>query len=255
MKNALLSTSFLFICTIMFSQGYKMGSFKVSKVNFSMGSDRDMLRGMSYSYFADQIPLDKDFAFRDNEFDNEDIASMYCENHLIALGFTLKHDKFEHLEWRNTIISMEERGDGVTYTLPEGEVHFSSTQNEYGLESMVLYARDLPLGFKLYGGLGTNLGISVDNVICVDGGAYVEDGTRGTDGTLIREYKSIDACFDASNMFNQRILSEVGLAWAFRNAYEIGLNVRNGVGYRKGGGTFSGTDLESVNVSFAYYLN
>jgi len=255
MKNALLSISFLFIFSSLFSQDYRMGSFQVTKVNFSIGSDQDMLRGMNYNYFADQIPLDEEFQLRDYRFGKEDISNGYCENHNIAIGFTLKHDKFQNWEWRNTLAAMEERGDGVTYQTTERQIMFSSTQDEYALESVLLYAKQLPKGFKLYAGVGTNMGVSVNNEICVEGHGFFAKSTLGSDGTSETEFQSIDACYAAGNMFNQRLLTEFGLAWTFRDKYEIGLNFRNGIGYRAGGGTLTGTKLESSNFSFAYYLN
>jgi len=255
MKNVILSLGFLCLVTSTFAQDISTSSFKISKVNVSIGSDQDMLLGMNYNYFVNQVPLDEEFQLRDNTFSDIDIASGYCENHSYSIGFTMTHDRFKNFEWRNAILLMEGRGDGIYYEVPDGHISFSSTQDEYGLESVVLYKKELPAGFKLYAGGGVNMGLSVNNTICVNGSGYVEKATRGSDGTVEREYKSINECYQAGNMFNQRLLGEFGLAWTFRDKYELGFNIKNGFGFRAGAGHITRTNIDSANLSFAYYLN
>jgi len=227
MKNVILSLGFLCLVTSTFAQDISTSSFKISKVNVSIGSDQDMLLGMNYNYFVNQVPLDEEFQLRDNTFSDIDIASGYCENHSYSIGFTMTHDRFKNFEWRNAILLMEGRGDGIYYEVPDGHISFSSTQDEYGLESVVLYKKELPAGFKLYAGGGVNMGLSVNNTICVNGSGYVEKATLG----------------------------EFGLAWTFRDKYELGFNIKNGFGFRAGAGHITRTNIDSANLSFAYYLN
>ncbi len=255
MKNAILLIGLLCLSATTYAQEHQIGGLTISKLNISIGSDQDMLRGMNYSYFADQVPLTEEFQFRDNTFANEDITTGYCENHNYSIGFTLKHDKFEHLEWRNSVVVMEERGDGVSYENEKSFVQFSSTQDEYGLETMLLYRKPIGKGFVAYVGGGTNMGLSVNNRICVNGQGLFEKESPGSDGAIETEYENINACYEASNMFNQRLVAEYGIAWGFKDKYEIGLNFRKGLGYRLGSGGATGTQLEGGNISFAYYYN
>ena len=236
---------------------------KIKKLNFSYGAEEDMINDMSYHYFVDQIPLNTNFPLRNKTFNDSDFYSGICENPHLSLGLTLVHGKLENLEWRNTISKMENRFDQVSYYEDDQNgsgdyVTFSGSHNEYALESTILYRIDVFSFLKLYGGVGTNVGLTTNNTICYNAYYNIPESEikgLGSDGGTAEEYEYINGCFETPNQLTQRVFYEVGAGIRFFKRVELGLNHRRGIGYRAGNGANAGTSLHSTNLSLAYILH
>lgn len=265
MKRTLLLSVFLFITafgygqyeTVKVSNSLNLGNFKIKKFYVSFGEDRDMVRSIGFDYFANQVPDELNFPFRDASFSDSELESAWCENPNLSLGFTLEHPAVKNIQWRNALNIINGRNDGVRYGTQNGRgdyLNFNATQNELALETALLYNLKLTRHFNLYGGLGTNIGGVTDNRICYS--AYTEDRVEeiGSDGATQFSDRFVSDCFEGENQLAQRFFLEYGFSWVMFKRFELGLNYRKGFGYRLGADASTGTRLNGFNLSMGYIL-
>jgi len=248
--------------TVKIANELKIGKFKIKKFHVSFGEDNDMINNMSYEYFVNQIPADRDFPLRDRQFSDSDFNSGHCENPNLTIGLTLEHPALRNIQWRNSLSIMSDRSDGVSYYEPDNSgtgdyVNFFGGHSEYGIESAVLYKLQLLPAINLYGGLGTNMGVSSGDYICYDATYRIPESLiegAGSDAGVVEGYDTQFGCIDTNSQFNQRLFAEFGIGMTILKRVEIGVNFKNGIGYRAGNGALAGTQLNAFNISLAYVL-
>ena len=252
-KLLLFLLCFSFSIGINAQKAISLGKFKITKFRISTGEDNDMINNMNYTYFVNQIGQNQDFPFRNEEFPSANFHSGVCENPNFSIGLTLTHPKLKNFEWRNTFNIMKNRNDAVNYYDPRannGEyISFYGSHNEFGLESALLYQLKVLPFLNLYGGVGTNIGLTTNNSICYSAYFNMDENEIDT-----RSDSDMFGCYDTGTMVNQRLFYELGVGVELFKRVELGFNVRNGIGYRAGNGHTVGTRLQSANLSLSYIL-
>ncbi len=253
MKKYLIILSALFITSGLFAQSdWYIGKFKVKKIGVSMGADTDMVSNLDGAYFIDQLRDDQIVGINDLDFDNYGFSGGVCENPHWRGSITLGIPGADALEWTNSLVIMPDRLDGVSYNTinDAGEweyLNLTQTQDEVALETSLLARLDLgPI--KLYGGAGTNLGVTFNNMVRVSGthndvfdqnaGEFVDIPTRPGNNTWFYDQ------YDTRKNFNQRVFLQGGGSLVFFKRVELGIEMRYGVGYRAA----IGAELRKTNL-------
>ncbi len=240
MKKYLLLLSTFFISFQLSSQSlWYLGKFKVQKIGVSLGADQDRIHNMDSAYFMDQLEANQKIGFQDIDIDNYYLEGGICENPHARLSMTLAVPKVSKLEWTNSLVLMAGRIDGVSY---EGKndlgdsqyLTMRQTQDEIALESTMIYRHDLGM-MKLYGGAGTNLGVTFNNRINISAtnvSLFDFDGREFNDSPLDWSSPRFNQIFNTKQNVNQRIFLQGGMAIVLFKRLEMGMDVRYGIGYR-----------------------
>jgi len=264
-----LGMLFLFI-TNANAQGL-FGQWKVSKLGVSAGFEQDMIRGLDYSYFASQIPADREWALRDTEFDDSYYHDSVCENPEVALSLTLTNPRFKKWEWRNDIRYKYNRVDNVSYfedyqpdnggywLRPIGNyVDFDGRHRELAFETSIGRAITIVNGLNITPSLGSNFGYTRNNSVCVREVVDIEKTELGerVDGLIDipESYVPLYECFDTGPIFNHRLFLEVKGSLVVKKRAELYMSIRKGFGYRAGNGHVVGTQGNMVNFGFNWIL-
>ncbi len=243
---------------------------KVTKINFSIGNDMDMIYNLDHSYFIDQIPNDRFSDLKDLNFNGQDMVGGTCENPHFRFGLSLEHPSFKNFELRTNLVYMPNRVDAVTYEnrftdFTRGEyINFHTTHDELALEASLLYRLKVIGPLNLYGGVGTNIGASYNNDLCISGSSNLlaDNINPGNADNFIDdniESFYMEECFDPGISTNQRIFLEGGLGvsfdWTnikFLEKLEFNLIIRRGVGFRVHPNNLQGTHLISASSGLSY---
>lgn len=265
MKNLqliLLSALILFSTTLLTGQeGWHIGKWKVQKIDFSLGYETDYVNNMDYNFFLGHMEASQQAELANLNFQDSDFVSGICENPSINLGLTLQHPALKSLEWRNSFSYKPNRRDGVYYYNSSdyaGEfVSINGTHAEFALESAAIFRLPVFSFFNLYGGVGTNLGITDNNRTCVrtsfdisgDNVSFRADAPDGAD------FNGYSDCFHTGSQINQRVFLQVGTGFVMFKRVEFGIDMKYGVGYRADlGQSVDGTQLVSTNLNLRYHL-
>ncbi len=269
MKNyiALLFSLFL-VGQLSAQKSFNIGAFKVKKIDFSLGYETDMVNGLNYQYFVDQMPLAQQGLFKSSDFNPQSLYGGICENPSISLGLTFQHAKLPNFEWRNSLAFKADRVDAVSYYSNDyfgGDfVNFNSRHNEFTAESALLYKLPVTRFLNIYGGVGTNLGFTPKNETCVFSSIdfnVVDDLNYGNIGEVNQqasngEYGEFHACYQTGAQMNQRAFLQGGIGLKFFNKIELGIDLKYGYGYRTDFQNDAiGTNIIATNLSMRYILN
>lgn len=241
MKNLVLITlSFLFT-TSAFSQNFL--GMKVLKYGIALGNDQDRVQGLDAQYLMGLSRTPVSSELRDNDFEPINLVSMTCENPALRFAVTVQPFKTSsnwQLDLGTTLMS--NRIDGTDYryvnygsSTPDNTFSFRSRSHEIALDASLL--RNVKFGFfNLYGGIGTNLGMTFAGDMTIRGNIYneISDPVTGFDDPLnvsfenerFYEYSSI------KNVLHQRAFLQGGMSIIILKRLELGVDARLGVGYR-----------------------
>jgi len=242
------------------------GQWQVSKIGISNGNEMDMIKGLDYKYFADQVPASEDWALRDATFDSSEYFDSACENPEIALSITLRNPRFDKWEWRNDIRYKYDRIDNVSYWTQRGDfgsgrgdfVSFHGTHNELALETSLGRVMTIVNGLNITPSIGSNIGFTRNNTLCVREVLDINEhelGSRINGRTDFPDsYEPIDECFNTGSILNHRLFLEVKGSLVVKNRAELFMSVRKGIGYRAGNGHAVMTQGNMVNFGFNWIL-
>jgi len=264
-KSLLLMALFAFACT--FQADAQM---KVKKFGISLGTDWDMLPGLSKETLmakADGRLTDELTPFFDLENSSQYSAS--CDNPNFRLSLVLEPQQWKNVELHTSGVFIFNRIDAVHLRDHDdngySNLNFSLHGNEIGTEAVLL--KKVPvLGFmnlkflNLYGGIGANAGYQFGNYISASASDVVytqEPGQTPRDawhdsrrnGTHISDYT------DVSNGISTRVFAQAGFGITFFRRVELGIEGRYGAGLRHYFGTDTDfTNLHSVALNLKYVL-
>lgn len=270
-KVILLSLAFVFTCQLFGQKLTISNKWKVKKWGVALGNDLDMLRGIDYTYFLNSADGNTD-RYQGMEFSPQDLYSAICENPNLRVELTLLPPGMKNTELNIGIAAMINRVDGAHYrtndwgNTPKQYLAFNSYTNELALEGTLRKRWNVLRVLNLYGGVGTNLGMSVGGQVRVSGSNVpVDDNGNvirgiGTDGgstsegaTTMMEY--FDDTFDMKNALHQRVFLHGGLGIICFRRIEIALEGRYGIGYRYfGGDAINTTQLNSLGLTARYIM-
>jgi len=144
-------------------------------------------------------------------------------------------------------------------------MNITGTHSEYTVESALVYRLPVLSFFNLYGGIGTNLGMTSSNQTCVFSSldltatdiSYrnIEEVNEGVPAGLYGSGDGYDECFETGTQFNQRVFLQIGTGIKFFQRIEVGLDIKYGYGYRTDiGQTIDGTHIVATNFNIRYIL-
>lgn len=265
----LISSSLLLSQSAYEGKKISTSKLKIKKIDFSFGFESDYIRDMDANFFLNQMPDVQQARLDELNFEARDLESMICENPSINIGLTLVNPKFKNIEWRNALAFKPDRVDAITYynnSRYDGNfVTINSTHAEFTLESALIYKLPVLSFFNLYGGIGTNLGVTSNNNTCV----FTSLDLTATDisytnvdevmeGVPAGRYGSGDGyneCFNTGSQLNQRIFLQVGTGIKFFQRVEIGFDLKYGYGYRADlGNSIDNTHIVATNFNLRYIL-
>ena len=238
--------------------------FKIKKIDFSSGQEFDRIKNLGADYFLNQIPNVQKSNVNDLNIQTRDINSMSCENPSINLGLTLVHPSIKNIEWRNALAYKHNRIDAVSYYRINGDrnnyINISGNHSEFTLESALIYKVRVFNFFNLYGGLGTNLGVTTNNNISVttanDLTLPEESSGDQIQTTTWNHSERFNEHFNTGSQLNQRVFVQIGTGIKFFQRIEIGTAIKYGYGYRADiGNTINVTNMIATNWSIRYILN
>jgi len=248
---------------------WHIGKFKVKKIDFSLGYETDYINSMDYGFFVDQMDAVQQAKLAELNFADSEFYSGICENPSINVGLTLVHPAVRSLEWRNSIAYKPNRVDAISYynnsDYDGAYINLSGRHAEFTIESAAIFKLSLLNLLNLYGGIGTNMGITNNNTTCVfTSFDLTADDISFRNTAEVEEnvpsgaYGSGDGyndCFQTGSQFNQRAFLQVGAGLVFFKRIELGLDIKYGVGYRADfGHSVDGTQLVSTNLNLRYIL-
>ncbi len=263
--NIILLLPIFMIVGQLTAQEVESGGFKIKSVDFSTGTDSDMVMDLNSSYFIDQLSSSQQASLRNLDFNSFSAFSGTCENPSISVGVTLVHPKASLFEWRNLVSYKPNRIDAINLRTDNDFLDISSTHTEIAAESAILLViPNVPI-VNIYIGAGTNLGVTTSNTTCVFTTADLDSdnsafGTNETSNQVpAGSFGSGDGyhheCFDTGSQINQRLFLQVGFGAEIWKRVEIGLDLKYGIGYRADiGNSIRGTNLNSTNFILRYKL-
>ncbi len=266
-KIFLLFTAIVFLTQLNAQSTFNIRSFTVKKIDFSLGYETDMVDGLDYSYFANQMPIAQQGLFSSADFNPTTLYGGICENPSIDIGLTFLHDQLPNFEWRNSIAYKPNRVDAVSYYSNDNfggrYVNFDSRHDEYTLETALMYKLPILKFFNLYGGIGTNLGFVPQNETCVFtsidfnvDGLNFQNIDNINSQVMADDYAYYSECYETGSQLNQRVFLQGGAGLTFFNKLEVGLDLKYGYGYRADFKNDAiGTNIIATNLSLRYILN
>ncbi|NNC93915.1 MAG: hypothetical protein HKN92_00025 [Chitinophagales bacterium] len=249
MKRLTSLTLALAVFLSAYSQGPVISEeWKVKGFGFSYGCDMDMLKSMDEKYFRSLLHSSEvGWDIGDVKLKESYVTSMICENPHFRLNVTTLPPSLKNTEINFAGVFIFGRIDMIDYVVTDesGEspvnryLSFSSHSNEIALEATLI--RRIPLfgkTFNLYTGLGSNLGVSYggylsasgqfDNITAPIGETGPNYGFCGTESCGEYSYHY----YRSRSTFSQRLFGQLGLSALFFQRVELGVELRQGIGYR-----------------------
>ena len=270
MKKFTLLLALCFSFSLLQAQ-FSLGKLFIKKIGLSTGFDQDRIKNMDADYFLGTARGSENSAFNDTDFPAETLYGGVCENPYLRAYVTLGAPNVRNTYLDLALVGVFNRYDAMYYSNSQSFWDFgddyeylsmSALSNEVMLEGVLTRELDLANWFKLYGGLGTNLGYSFGGYMSVDG--HLEQQT--VDDNLERDANDIftgsyhrgweSEYYQLKNAFAQRIFVEVGTGLILFKRLESGIFVRRGVGYRSylDYGT-RGVNLHSFGLRLNWIIN
>jgi hypothetical protein len=234
-------------------------SWKLSSVDLGVGVEQDMLKGMTYDYFVDNLrnPEVVRANYPDMNFQKQDVYSMICENPHLRLGLSFASESLKNTELRVGLLGIFNRIDGISYYNSDNYfenseyVNATSTTNELAGEIALLKTLPLTPFLRVFGGAGTNLGFNFANHLTISSSKTytVNDWSLLETGQIIGPIYEEGYHYESFGMrsgIQQRAFLQGGFGATLFRKLELGLETRLGMGYRYHfGGTIARTQLRS----------
>lgn len=244
------------------SQDAKTSGFKIKAIDLNLSMEADFIKDMDADYFLNQIPDVQKSRVDDLNFQPNEVVSMACENPSINLGLTLVNTRFKNIEWRNAFAFKPNRIDNITYrnssNVRGNYIMIHGNHTEFTLESALLYKLSGFDTFILYGGIGTNLGITTNNRIHVNTAMDLTAPDTSYSDSLQEDQNFLNRYsekFNTGSQLNQRIFLQSGFGIKFFQRIEIGLDVKYGYGYRADlFDSINRTHIVAFNLNSRYIL-
>lgn len=286
MKNVIASTFLfvLFTVSLTAQSNWRIGSLKITKFDFSVGHETEKVDNYDYNYFADHIvnsaahcsvgseAIMLQEAQRANlnqlNFATSELESSSVQNLSINIGITLQPERLSFLEWRNAL-SVKPRVEAMTYhnnSSYEGNyMNIRSTNTELAIESAMLIRLPVLSFLNIYGGVGTNLGITHFDETCI----YTSQNVANDEISLRNNTElsnelpedgfglanGYSECFTPEPQLAQRVFAQLGTGIVI-SRFELGFDVKYGAGYRMVPMSSNHkTNLVSTNFNLRYILN
>ena len=251
----------------LFSTPYK---WQIKKWSVSLGQDWDMLGSVEHDYLLSTLREETEMDYSNLEFPKEYISQMACDNPHLRVTATLPVPGWRNADLNVSAMLVANKIDMVDYHYDQNgrnqNLSFNAYTNEAGLEVALLKRKSTRNGaFKLYGGLGTQLGASFGGTVSIDGRNIqtspekeVLNFSRYDDndpGSQSLSYDSFSEFHYTKAGFYQRAFGQIGVGAVILKRFELGFEYRHGVGYRAiPQAELKGTQYRSIAINLGWIL-
>lgn len=265
MKKVYVMALAMAICSTTFAQNFL--GMPLKKFGISTTTDQDRVNGLDAEYFTklSRSGVSEDIA--NQNFPEEAITSMTCENPSIRIELTVLPFRASpnlHLNLGTSV--MFNRIDATGYSFQEygslqnnmNDIKFNSISDEAALDASLLYNKKFAF-VNLYGGVGTNLGYTFNGDMQIEG-QYLNSETEAADGrdggsVSTSEYVYFSEYHRMKNSLHQRAFLQAGVSVVFFKRLELGIEGRRGIGYRyNAGNAMKFTNLLSAGFTAKWNL-
>lgn len=244
MKNfLLLALAILCSNSSLFSQDLPIPTkWKVKKVGFSFGADKDMIKGMDGDYLL-STGKDISIALPGGIDLSPEMYAGVCENPHMRITAVLEVPKLKNTELQLGVNAFFNRFDGAYYESGNSGyddyeyLSVYSMSHELGLETAIAKRFYFSNYLNLYGGIGTNLGYSIGDELGIYG-----NNLESVNQNINRSRSDIVAgsifddhtyhSFEAKDAFHQRVFLQAGISLVILEHLELGIDYRGGIGYK-----------------------
>jgi len=258
--NGLLTACLLF--SFLHTAQGQLG-LKIKGGSLYRGVEQDMVFGLNSNYFNDLSSHD----FSDQMFragvDEAYFHSGICENMHYRAELLLAPKTSTNTEIRLSMSYIPNRVDMLSYYNDEHYLNMSSYNDEVSVGLSYMKYVNLGKAFRLYGGIGTNIGLIHNHRLYLDGDltmSTADVGILNTGSDAIPVFDENDGYVfsyeDGPSGISQRVFLKAGVALRIANRVELGLNANYGVGYRYfQNSTIRGTNLVGLGLSLGYSID
>ncbi|MEL6132269.1 MAG: hypothetical protein AAFR59_02770 [Bacteroidota bacterium] len=245
-------------------------TWSVKSVGVSFGVEQDRIDDFGGETLLEMVGQEQILTELDINLDNAQKYSGICENPHIHLQAIVAPAKWQNTEIHTSLMGIFGRVDAVTYFSNEfpnswnNYVTLNSWSNEVGL-SLALIQRKRLGAFSIYGGVGTNLGLSfandlsiyVDRTLTAQDLSFANTGfgdfPQGEDFVFEEEYTElsfVNNYYPLGGGISQRIYLQTGASLTILKRVELGFEGRYGKGYRK---HFEGDFTSTTNNAWGIF--
>jgi len=265
-KIFILALAFTFSFQLFGQKLTLSNKWKVKKWGITVGQDQDMLPNIGADYFLSTAKNLDEAKYEGLNVQPRDLYGMTCENPNLRIELTLLPPGMKNTELNVAIAGMFNRVDGAHYHSGDWNdadyqhISFNSYTHEAALEATLRKRLNVLRIFNLYGGAGTNLGLSFAGNMWVNGQIPVDNngnlGSLGSDsGANNMSMQDISDSYDMKNSLHQRVFLHGGLGILFFKRVELGIEGRYGIGYRYfGGDNINHSVLNSAALTLRYVM-
>jgi len=261
-KSVLLFLSF-FMVMFLYAQS-PPGKWMIKKVGVSLGQDMDMINGLDYQYLLSTSDGGMQSRYGDLQFPEQDLYGGVCENPYVRAYMTLGIPGLDKFNFDVAAVGIFNRFDGLYYYNEKtgGNLDVQSQTNEVSLEAELARQLNVARWFKLYGGLGTNIGYNFGGTLSVveyemETGEpqdyyYAQNSERSAmevfgGEVMTREDNTEITDFKVNDGISQRVFATMGFGFVMGQRIELGAFFRRGIGYRN----IFGAESKKINLHSA----
>ena len=245
-KISALALSLIFFTVSLSAQ---TPGLRITKVNVGFAFEFERLSGLNGDYLSSLSRQDLGGVYNLDQFGDQHLESMSCENPNLKIGVTLETPLLPKFEIQAAISHIRDRIDMTHYDYYNQEptfIYMENRVNELGLD--LALNRVFPVaGFmKFYAGVGTALGYAYNGRLVIQanertvtdpgqaevlGESISSSSTEGQNLPYgVREYGGYD--YRSKNALHARGFLQLGLGFVIAKRLELGFQVRRGFGMR-----------------------
>ena len=235
--------------------------WKIKTIGFTSGTDYDMLKELDGDLLLNSTTDPVKMDLSDMPLGEERLYEMICENPRFSLQLSLEPHYNSRHELRFETNIVWDRIDQVEYR----DLMVDEDGNEFE-ESLLIKAlsKEISVGaaylwntkrfgpLVLYGGAGTQMGITYDGEVSIDHRSREMPENIGDNIPDSPFYSNAYEHYDQKAGFAQRIYFQFGMNFIIKNRVELGLDAKSGFGFRTISGSASPTESHGVGISFRY---
>jgi hypothetical protein len=223
-----------------------------------------MLNNLDGQFLLNSVKGNVELDISSVPMEEQYVSSMICENPHYRVDLSLQPLYNPLHELRLGITFISGRIDAVNFNREEPigangwrseYLSIDAHSDEIALEGSYLFSTPKFKGFSLYGGAGTNLGITYNGDVVVNYRKYEHGGNIGDEIPDTQFQSSAFEYYEQKEGVAQRVFVTGGLRAEIRRRVEIGIEWKYGYGYRYiSGQAVSPLNLQSTSLSFRYIL-
>ena len=247
MKKLSFLSLFLLIGILSYAQAPQKNSKKflvIKKLGLSLGVNAESIHNLDYGFMKTALEDWRSFPYDLDESVEENLTPTGRRNNArqARLELSLNIPRIRNLEIRTALVGIFKRVDALYYQ-DRRDYYFKDFNmelhgREFALEASVIKSKHIKNRVFLYAGIGTNVGYSVNDRLLVEHPWLSEahrqnlPDLRNPNPNDLEIRNFFTSIYNARNAFSNRIFAQLGSSVVLFNRFEIGVDVRMGLGHR-----------------------